>query len=72
MNFEGRGKRFGLPAGRLFVGDVTNSDLRQLQLTFDTNFWGPVRVLQAALPLMPNTGNNIIFALNVPTLKEGR
>jgi hypothetical protein len=58
---QGRGERFGLPAGRLFVGGIANSDLRQFQLTFNTNFWGPVRVLQAALPLMPNTGNVIIF-----------
>lgn len=42
--------------GRLFIGDIVNSNLRQFQLTFDTNFWGPVRVLQAALPLMPTTG----------------
>ncbi|GAQ89322.1 hypothetical protein KFL_005110040 [Klebsormidium nitens] len=45
-----------LNAGRLFIGDIVNSDLRQFQLTFDTNFWGPVRVLQAALRLMPTTG----------------
>ncbi len=25
-------------------------------LTFDTNFWGAVRVLQASLPLMPTSG----------------
>ena len=25
-------------------------------LSFDTNFWGAIRVLQAALPLMPQTG----------------
>lgn len=43
-------------AGRQFIGDIANSDLRQFQLTFNTNFWGPVRVLQAALPLMPTTG----------------
>ena len=27
-----------------------------MQLVFDTNFWGPVRVFQAALPLFPKTG----------------
>ncbi len=25
-------------------------------LTFDTNFWGAVRVLQASLPLLPTSG----------------
>ncbi|GAQ90868.1 hypothetical protein KFL_006950030 [Klebsormidium nitens] len=44
-----------LNAGRLFIRDIVNSDLRQFQLTFDTNFWGPVRVLQATLRLMPTT-----------------
>ena len=38
------------------AGDTANSDLRQMQLVFETNFWGPVRVFQAALPLMPKTG----------------
>ena len=27
-----------------------------MQLVFETNFWGPVRVFQAALPLLPKTG----------------
>ncbi|KAL3154538.1 hypothetical protein ABBQ32_013996 [Trebouxia sp. C0010 RCD-2024] len=43
-------------AGNQFVGDTVNSDLRQMMLTFDTNFWGSIRVLQAALPLMPKSG----------------
>lgn len=43
-------------AGNQFVGDTVNSDLRQMMLTFDTNFWGSIRVLQAALPLMPTSG----------------
>ena len=38
------------------AGDTPNSDLRQMQLVFETNFWGPVRVFQAALPLFPKTG----------------
>ncbi|CAK0785918.1 hypothetical protein CVIRNUC_009131 [Coccomyxa viridis] len=45
-----------LNAGRQFFGDTPNSDLRQMQLVFETNFWGPVRVFQAALPLFPKTG----------------
>ncbi|KAL0048017.1 hypothetical protein WJX82_005770 [Trebouxia sp. C0006] len=45
-----------LNAGNQFLGDTANSDLRQMQLTFDTNFWGTVRVFQAALPLMPTSG----------------
>jgi hypothetical protein len=28
-------------------------------LTFDTNFWGAVRVLQASLPLLPTSGNAV-------------
>ncbi|CAL8465628.1 g5164 [Coccomyxa elongata] len=51
-----------LNAGRQFVGDTANSDLRQMMLTFDTNFWGPVRVMQAALPLMPKQGYARILA----------
>eukprot|EP00897_Mesotaenium_endlicherianum_P010183 jgi/Mesen1/9193/ME000591S08512 len=45
-----------LNAGRDFTGDVANSDLRQMQAVFETNFWGPIRVLQAALPLLPTSG----------------
>ena len=45
-----------LLTGNQFVGDTVNSDLRQMMLTFDTNFWGPIRVLQASLPLMPTSG----------------
>ena len=41
------------------AGDSANSDMRQMQLVFDTNFWGPVRVFQAALPLMPKTGESL-------------
>jgi NAD(P)-dependent dehydrogenase (short-subunit alcohol dehydrogenase family) len=39
------------------AGDTGNSDMRQMQLVFETNFWGPVRVFQAALPLFPSTGD---------------
>lgn len=45
-------------AGNQYVGDTVNSDLRQMMLTFDTNFWGSIRVLQAALPLMPTSGTS--------------
>ncbi|CAL8471634.1 g11176 [Coccomyxa elongata] len=51
-----------LNAGRQFIGDTANSDLRQMMLVFNTNFWGPVRVMQAALPLMPKTGYARILA----------
>ncbi|KAK9919097.1 hypothetical protein WJX75_009391 [Coccomyxa subellipsoidea] len=51
-----------LNAGRQFIGDTANSDLRQMMLVYDTNFWGPVRVMQAALPLMPKTGYARILA----------
>ena len=39
------------------AGDTPNSDMRQMQLVFETNFWGPVRVFQSALPLFPKTGD---------------
>ena len=38
------------------MGDLANSDFRQMLLTIDTNFLGALRVLQAALPLLPKTG----------------
>jgi hypothetical protein len=30
----------GWPAGRQYIGDLPNSDLRQMMMTVDTNFWG--------------------------------
>ena len=45
-----------LLAGNQYIGDTVNSDLRQMMLTFDTNFWGSIRGLQAVLPLMPTSG----------------
>lgn len=33
-----------------------NSDLASMQLAMETNFWGPLRVLRAAAPLMPKDG----------------
>ena len=27
-------------AGRQYIGDMPNSDLRQMMMTVDTNFWG--------------------------------
>eukprot|EP00897_Mesotaenium_endlicherianum_P010182 jgi/Mesen1/9192/ME000591S08518 len=53
-----------LGAGRNFLGDVANSDLRQMQAVFETNFWGPIRVLQAALPLLPTSGYARIVQLS--------
>ena len=32
-----------------------------MQLVFETNFWGPVRVFQAALPLFPKTGETSFY-----------
>ena len=30
----------GTRAGRQYIGDMPNSDLRQMMMTVDTNFWG--------------------------------
>lgn len=43
-------------AGRQFVGDLADSDFRQMLLTINTNFLGALRVLQASLPLLPKSG----------------
>ena len=38
------------------MGDLLNSDLGAMKLAMDTNFWGTLRVLRAAVPLMPSQG----------------
>ena len=58
-------------AGNQFVGDTVNSDLRQMMLTFDTNFWGSIRVLQAALPLMPTSGTLLHLSMMLPYADAG-
>ena len=38
------------------MGDLADSNFRQMELTFNTNYFGALRVLQAMLPLFPKTG----------------
>lgn len=48
--------RLPSPSGRWFMGDMLNSDLGAMELVMNTNFWGTLRVLRAALPLLPMQG----------------
>jgi NAD(P)-dependent dehydrogenase (short-subunit alcohol dehydrogenase family) len=48
-------------AGRNFYGDMLNSNLAAMQQLIDTNFFGPVRVLRAAFPLLPKQGSSSVL-----------
>ncbi|PSC74519.1 Myb-related B isoform A [Micractinium conductrix] len=57
----GRGYRYPIFNNRLALGGqvwnyTTCNTLDAIVLTTDTNVWGPIRVLEAALPLLPNEG----------------
>ncbi len=32
-------------SGRQYIGDMPNSDLRQMMMTVDTNFWGALFII---------------------------
>lgn len=47
-------------AGRGFTGAIEESSIAEAQSLFDTNFFGPMRVIQAALPAMRARGSGVI------------
>jgi hypothetical protein len=48
---RGYGSNSFNPSGKTWCNDIS-----KMQVVMDTNFWGPVRTLIAALPLIPRTG----------------
>jgi len=48
---RGFGSNILKPAGKTWCNDID-----QQKLVMETNYWGPLRVLMAAQPLIPNTG----------------
>jgi NAD(P)-dependent dehydrogenase (short-subunit alcohol dehydrogenase family) len=53
-------------AGYALVGPFEDSSIEEIKAQFETNFFGPVRVMQAALPTMINQGYGRI--VNVSSL----
>lgn len=51
-------------AGVGFVGAIEEVDEAQARLTWETNFWGPIRLSQAALPHMRSRGRGVIVNLS--------
>jgi NAD(P)-dependent dehydrogenase (short-subunit alcohol dehydrogenase family) len=48
-------------AGVDFTGAVETIDLNKARAVMETNFWGPVRTIQAALPAMRAKGGTVII-----------
>ena len=51
-------------AGVGFVGAIEELDEAQARLTWETNFWGPIRLCRAALPHMRSRGRGVIVNLS--------
>ena len=51
-------------AGRGHSGTAENSDIAEVRLLFETNFFGPAELVQAALPYMRAAGKGVIATLS--------